>query len=91
MSVRQVTISVTTEGVGDLYVLPTLVERAAFEVLRHETHLDADVLAPLQSCRPSGASFEAWMSHVERLHRADLFVVHQDADRRDPAHVVDGR
>lgn len=91
MSVRQVTISVTTEGVGDLYVLPPLVERAAFEVLRRETHLDVDVLAPLQSRRPTGASFADWMSTVEHRDRADLFVVHQDADRRDPTDVLGGR
>lgn len=91
MSVRQVTISVTTEGRGDLHVLPLLVERAAFDVIRQQTHLDVDILPPFQSNRPSGARFQAWMARVERRQRADVFVVHQDADSDDSMHVVDGR
>jgi hypothetical protein len=91
VSARQVTISVTAEGAGDLHVLPTLVETAAFDAMRRETRLDVDVLSPLQSRRPAGSSFEDWMVGVERRERAELFVVHQDADKAGRAAILQGR
>jgi hypothetical protein len=91
VSARQVTISVTAEGSGDLHALPTLVERAATDVVRRAPRLDADVLPPLRSVRPVGASFPDWLAQVERRDRADLFIVHQDSDKQDPLRILEGR
>lgn len=85
------TISVSTEGAGDLYVLPTLVERAASDVLREDTRLDVDVLPPLESRRPAGATFRAWLAGLEQRQHADLYVVHQDSDKEEASEIVRGR